>query len=38
VLTARMQASGVKLVDVEPQALPIALVNRYLDLKQSGAM
>lgn len=38
VLTTRMQASGVKLVDVEPQALPIALVNRYLDLKQSGAM
>lgn len=38
VLTSRMQASGVKLVDVEPQALPIALVNRYLDLKQSGAM
>ena len=37
-LTARMQASGVRLVDVEPQALPIALVNRYLDLKQSGAM
>lgn len=37
-LTSRMQASGVKLVDVEPQALPIALVNRYLDLKQSGAM
>ncbi len=38
VLTARMQASGVRLVDVEPQALPITLVNRYLDLKQSGAM
>lgn len=37
-LTARMQASGVRLVDVEPQALPITLVNRYLDLKQSGAM
>jgi uncharacterized protein (DUF58 family) len=37
-LTARMQAHGAKLVDVEPQALPIALVNRYLDMKQSGAL
>jgi uncharacterized protein (DUF58 family) len=35
-LTRRMQAQGVRLLDVEPQRLPVALVNRYLDLKQGG--
>ncbi len=37
-LTARLHAHGIRLLDVEPQALPIALVNKYLDLKQSGVM
>jgi uncharacterized protein (DUF58 family) len=37
-LTARMQAHGARLVDVEPRALPISLVNKYLDLKQGGAL
>jgi uncharacterized protein (DUF58 family) len=35
---ARMRARGVKLLDVAPEKLPIALVNRYLDMKQSGAL
>jgi len=30
---ARTRASGVSLLDVEPERLPIALVNRYLDIK-----
>ena len=34
---ARMRARGVKLLDVVPEKLPMALVNRYLDMKQSGA-
>jgi uncharacterized protein (DUF58 family) len=33
---ARMRARGVKLLDVVPEKLPMALVNRYLDMKQSG--
>ncbi len=37
-LTKRMHAHGTKLVDVEPQGLAIALVNRYLDLKQGGSL
>lgn len=37
-LTARMHAAGARLMDVEPAKLPIALVNRYLDLKQAGAL
>ncbi len=37
-LTRRMQAQGVKLIDVEPPQLPVALVNRYLDLKQAGQL
>jgi uncharacterized protein (DUF58 family) len=35
---ARMRARGVKLLDVVPEKLPMALVNRYLDMKQSGAL
>ena len=35
-LTRRMQGQGVRLLDVEPARLPIAMVNRYLDLKQGG--
>lgn len=37
-LTTRMQAHGTRLIDVQPQGLAIALVNRYLDLKQGGAL
>ena len=37
-LTKRMQAQGVKLIDVEPPQLPVMLVNRYLDLKQAGQL
>jgi uncharacterized protein (DUF58 family) len=33
---SRMRARGVRLLDVVPEKLPIALVNRYLDMKQSG--
>ena len=33
-----IQASGAYCVDVEPQALPVALVNRYLDIKRSGRL
>ncbi len=35
-LTRHMQGQGVRLLDVEPARLPIAMVNRYLDLKQGG--
>ena len=35
---ARMRARGVRVLDVVPDQLPMALVNRYLDLKQSGAL
>jgi uncharacterized protein (DUF58 family) len=35
---AKMRARGVRVLDVLPEQLPIALVNRYLDLKQSGVM
>jgi uncharacterized protein (DUF58 family) len=34
----RLEATHVPAVDVEPAALPMALVNRYLDLKRSGRM
>ncbi len=37
-MTRRMQAQGVRLVDVEPPQLPVTLVNRYLDLKQAGQL
>jgi hypothetical protein len=33
-----MRARGVRVLDVVPEQLPMALVNRYLDLKQSGAL
>jgi uncharacterized protein (DUF58 family) len=33
---ARLRAGGVNLIDVIPEKLPISLVNRYLDMKQSG--
>ncbi len=33
-----LQRSGVLLLDVEPARLPVALVNRYLDIKLSGRL
>ena len=34
----RMAAAGVISLDVEPDRLPIALVNRYLELKREGQL
>lgn len=34
----RLAAEGIFLVDVTPEQLPAQLVNRYLDIKQSGAL
>lgn len=34
----RLKRSGAYVLDVTPTALPIALVNRYLDFKSSGAL
>lgn len=34
----RMGAAGVMCLDVEPERLPIALVNRYLDIKREGRL
>ena len=34
----RIGASGVMTLDVEPEKLPITLVNRYLELKRSGRL
>jgi len=34
----RLQQDGVPCLDVEPAALPIALINRYTDLKRRGAI
>lgn len=34
----RMKRSGAHVLDVTPTDLPIALVNRYLDFKRSGAL
>ncbi len=33
-----IRANGVLTVDVEPEQLPVALVNRYLDIKRSGRL
>jgi uncharacterized protein (DUF58 family) len=35
---ARLELGNVPCLDVEPEALPLALVNRYLDLKRQGRM
>jgi len=32
---ARLERSGAQFLDVEPAELPIALVNRYLDIKRA---
>ena len=34
----RLKRSGAHVLDVTPTALPIALVNRYLDFKSSGTL
>jgi uncharacterized protein (DUF58 family) len=34
----RIERGGAVAVDVEPEALPIALVNRYLDIKRAGRL
>ena len=34
----RLERSGALLIDVEPQELPLALVNRYLDIKRRGVL
>ena len=34
----RLERCGAQLLDVEPQELPLALVNRYLDIKRSGIL
>ena len=33
-----IKAYGVLSLDVEPEKLPVALVNRYLDIKRSGRL
>lgn len=35
---SRLEGMGAMCVDVEPQQLPIALVNRYLEIKRSGRL
>ncbi len=34
----RLEAAHIPCVDVEPQGLAMAMVNRYIDLKRSGRM
>jgi hypothetical protein len=34
----RLRAQGARLLETSPQHLPIALVNRYWELKRSGAI
>ncbi len=34
----RLERCGALLLDAEPQALPVALVNRYLDVKAAGVL
>jgi uncharacterized protein (DUF58 family) len=34
----RIAAAGVATLDVEPDRLPIALVNRYMELKRAGRL
>jgi uncharacterized protein (DUF58 family) len=34
----RIGAAGVMTLDVEPERLPIHLVNRYLELKRAGQL
>ena len=34
----RVERNGASVLDVEPNRLPMALVNRYLDIKRSGIL
>ncbi len=34
----RIERGGAMALDVEPQELPLALVNRYLDIKRAGRL
>ena len=34
----RLEHGGAVCLDVEPDQLPVALVNRYLDIKRSGRL
>jgi uncharacterized protein (DUF58 family) len=35
---ARLERYGTQFLDVEPTELPLALVNRYLDIKRAGLL
>ncbi len=35
---ARVQAAGIRCLDVPPAALSVNLINHYLDIKQSGVL
>jgi uncharacterized protein (DUF58 family) len=34
----RLRAHGILTLDVVPAQLPVALLNRYLEIKRSGAL
>jgi hypothetical protein len=34
----RLERHGAVCLDVEPDQLPIALVNRYIEIKRSGRL
>ena len=34
----RVQAAGAQVLDIAPAALPVALVNRYLEIKRAGLL
>jgi hypothetical protein len=33
---ARLRAQGINMLDTSPAQLPVALVNRYWEMKRSG--
>ena len=34
----RVQLGGAQVLDVTPNSLPVALVNRYLEIKRAGML
>jgi hypothetical protein len=34
----KLHLGGILTLDVEPELLPMRIVNRYLDIKQSGLL
>lgn len=38
VLKARVSQGGVQMLDVQPDELSLAAVNRYLDIKARGVL